>query len=199
MRGTINVQELDPILERCRRGDNLAWEALVRRTQSRVYGLALQYVRDPDEASDLAQEIFIKIYRNLDKMETGSAFMPWLVRLSRNCCIDRIRRIKARPPARDVVVDEDLELKSSAPSPEQSWDTDRRKQLVYQAMGKLSEQNREILLLKEIQQLKLTEIAGMLGLPVGTIKSRASRARVELAKSVLKLDPSYGAAAATGG
>ena len=98
-----------------------------------------------------------------------------------------------------MVVDEDLELESSAPSPEQSWDTDRRKQLVYQAMGKLSEQNREILLLKEIQQLKLTEIAGMLSLPVGTIKSRASRARVELAKSILKLDPSYGAAAAVGG
>ena len=193
------MQELDPILERCRRGDNLAWEALVRRTQSRVYGLALQYLRDPDEAADLAQEIFIKIYRNLDKMETGSAFLPWMVRLARNCCIDRIRRIKARPPARDVVVDEDLELTSAAPSPEQSWDTDRRKQLVYQAMGNLSEQNREILLLKEIQQLKLAEIAGMLGLPVGTIKSRASRARVELAKSVLKLDPSYGAAAATGG
>ena len=76
------MQELNPILERCRRGDNLAWEALVRRTQSRVYSLALQYVRDPDEASDLAQEIFIKIYRNLHKMETGSAFMPWMVRLS---------------------------------------------------------------------------------------------------------------------
>lgn len=192
------MQELDPILERCRRGDNLAWEALVRRTQSRVYGLALQYVRDPDEASDLAQEIFIKIYRNLSKMETGSAYLPWMVRLARNCCIDRIRRIKARPPARDVVVDEDLELTSTVPSPEQSWDTDRRKQLVYQAMGKLSEQNREILLLKEIQQLKLTEIAGMLGLPVGTIKSRASRARVELAKSVLELDPSYGAVAGGG-
>ncbi len=193
------MQELDPILERCRRGDNLAWEALVRRTQSRVYGLALQYVRDADEASDLAQEIFIKIYRNLDKMETGSAFLPWMVRLARNCCIDRIRRIKARPPARDIVVDEDLELASALPSPEQSWDSDRRKELVYQAMGSLSHQNREILLLKEIQQLKLTEIAGMLGLPIGTIKSRASRARVELAKSVLALDPSYGAAAANGG
>ena len=192
------MQDLDPILERCRRGDHLAWEALVRRTQSRVYGLALQYVRDPDEASDLAQEIFIKIYRNLAKMETGSAFLPWMVRLARNCCIDRLRRIKARPPARDVVVDEDLELTSNAPSPEQSWDTDRRKQLVYQAMGRLSEQNREILLLKEIQQLKLAEIAGMLGLPVGTIKSRASRARVELAKSVLELDPTYGAAAGGG-
>ena len=193
------MQDLDPILERCRRGDNLAWEALVRRTQSRVYSLALQYVRDADEAADLAQEIFIKIYRNLNKMETGSAFLPWMVRVARNCCIDRIRRIRARPPARDVVVDEDLELVAGTPSPEQSWNTDRRKQLVYQAMGSLSEQNREILVLKEIQQLKLTEIAGMLGLPVGTIKSRASRARVELAKSVLKLDPSYGEPAVQGG
>ncbi len=122
-----------------------------------------------------------------------------MIRLARNSCIDRIRRIKARPPARDIVVDEDLELTSALPSPEQSWDSHRRKELVYQAMGNLSEQNREILLLKEIQQLKLTEIAGMLGLPIGTIKSRASRARVELAKSVLALDPSYGAVAANGG
>jgi RNA polymerase sigma-70 factor (ECF subfamily) len=199
VKGTSVVQELDPIIERCRRGDDLAWEALVRKTQSRVYGLALQYVRDADEASDLAQEIFIRIYRNLHKMEAGSSFLPWMVRLARNCCIDRIRRIKARPPARDIVVDEDLELRSAVPSPEQSWDSDRRKELVYQAMGSLSEQNREILLLKEIQQLKLTEIAQVLGLPVGTIKSRASRARVELAKSVLKLDPSYGAVAVNGG
>ncbi len=191
--------ELDAILDRCRQGDNLAWEALIKQTQSRVYGLALHYVRNPEEASDLAQEIFIKIYKNLNKVESGSAFIPWVIRLSRNTCIDRLRRIKARPPARDQVIDEDLQLTSATPSPEESWGAERHKQLVYQAMGNLSEQNREILLLKEIQQLKLTEIASMLGLPVGTIKSRASRARVELAKSVLSLDPSYGAAAAQGG
>jgi RNA polymerase sigma-70 factor (ECF subfamily) len=193
------VPELDAILERCRQGDNLAWEALIKQTQSRVYGLALHYVRNPEEASDLAQEIFIKIYKNLNKVESGAAFVPWMIRLSRNTCIDRLRRIKARPPARDQVIDEDLQLTSTAPSPEETWGEERRKQLVYQAMGKLSEQNREIILLKEIQQLKLTEIASMLGLPVGTIKSRASRARVELAKSVLSLDPSYGAAAVQGG
>ncbi len=193
------MRSLDEILERCLLGDELAWEGLVRRTQPRIYAIALHYVRDPEEASDLAQEVFIKIYRNLDRVETGDRFLPWMIRIARNASIDRLRRIRTRPPARDRVVDQDVQLPVDRPSPEDSWNADRRKRLVYQAMGRLSEQNREILLLKEIQELKLTEIARILGLPVGTVKSRASRARLALARSVLSLEPSYGMTAVTGG
>ena len=82
-------------------------------------------------------------------------------------------------------------LPDTAPDPEQSWLTDARKRLVYDALRKLNGQNREMILLKEIQGLQLKEIAEMLGLPIGTVKSRSNRARVELARQVVAIDPSY--------
>ncbi len=193
------MTELEAIFERCKLGDALAWEALVRKTQARVFSIALFYVRDRAEAEDLAQEIFIKIYRKMHDLKESGSFLTWMIRLARNCSIDRLRRFKARPPAQDLVIDSDVELSNADASQEQAFDSQLRVKLLYQAMDKLSDQAREILFLKEIEQLKLTEIAEMLSLPIGTVKSRSNRARLELAKSVLALDPSYGAAAAKGG
>lgn len=182
-------------MQRCRQGDALAWESLVRRFQSRVYGVAFHYLRDADEARDLAQEVFVRIYQRLDTF-TGEAFVPWMLRLARNRCIDRLRRVKARPPATDLPADEETPLPDPGPSPEDAWLSDQRKRLVYRAMERLSEQNREIILLKEIQGLNLKEIAELLGVPVGTVKSRSNRARIELARQVVSLDPSYAVPAA---
>jgi len=185
------LEDLAPIVERCRRGDALAWEALVRRYQARVYGVAFHYLRDGEEARDLAQDVFIKVYRSLDSF-TGDAFLPWVLRLARNAAIDRIRRKKARPPAEDVPVEESVSLADSGPSPEDSWLRDSKKRLVHRAMGHMSDQNREMILLKDIQGLNLQEIADLLGVPLGTVKSRSNRARTELARKVVELDPSYG-------
>ncbi len=181
------------IVERCRQGDALAWEALVREYQGRVFAVALHYLRDSEEARDLAQDVFIKVYRKIDTF-TGEGFLAWLLRLTRNSSIDRLRRRKARPPASDVPVDERTSLPDPHPTPEDEWWSDTRRQLVHRAMNQLSEQNREIIQLKEIQGLKIDEIATTLGLPIGTVKSRSSRARLELAKRVVDLDPSYGTA-----
>jgi RNA polymerase sigma-70 factor (ECF subfamily) len=116
-----------------------------------------------------------------------------LLRITRNHCIDQIRRKKARPPAEDLLVDDgQWTMADTAPNPEQSWVADSRKRLVYDALRQLNGQNREMILLKEIQGLALQEIADMLDLPLGTVKSRSNRARVELAKQVVALDPSYG-------
>jgi len=185
------LNDVAAVVERCRQGDALAWEALVREFQGRVFVVALHYLRDSEEARDLAQEVFIKVYRSLDSF-TGDGFLAWLLRLARNSSIDRLRRRKARPPASDVPADESISLPDSAPTPEEAWWSDSRKQLVHRAMNRMSEQSREIIQLKEIQGLKLDEIATMLGVPIGTVKSRSSRARVELARRVVDLDPSYG-------
>lgn len=185
--------DLDILLERCRQGDELAWEALVRRYQARVFGVALHYLRDRDEARDAAQDAFIKVYRSLGSLEEGQAFVPWLLRLTRNCAIDRLRRLRVRTPAVAVPAEEAAELPDAAPSLEEALLGDARKALVYRALGTLSETNREMILLKDIQQLKLEEIAGLLALPLGTVKSRTNRARLELAQAVRRLDPSYGA------
>ncbi len=187
--------ELVRILESCRLGDELAWEMLVRQHQGRVYGIAMTYVADPDEARDLAQEIFVRVYRNIDGCRESDRFLPWLVRIARNACIDHLRRRKARPPARDIPADEAWGLASSDPSPEDVSEDSSRRRLVATALQRLSDINREIILLKDMQGLSLDEIAKMLELPLGTVKSRSSRARVELAEIVRDLMTPPGAEA----
>jgi len=187
------LADVATLVERCRRGDGLAWEALVRRFQSRVYSVAYHYMRDADEARDVAQDIFVRVYERLDGYDGTSAFIAWLLRVSRNVCIDRLRRRSARPPASDLVLDDGVELAGGGPSPEDEAGRTARQALLYRALHAMSEKNREIIMLKEIQGLKLEEISEMLDLPVGTVKSRSSRARIELATRVRALAPSYGA------
>lgn len=188
--------ELDEILERCRRGDDLAWEALVRQYQSRVYAVALHYLRDPAEARDMAQETFVRVYQRMGTLQGHETFLPWLLRVARNVCIDHLRRRKARPPTVDVPVEDGPELRDQGMTPDESWDQRDRQRLVYKALEKMNEQDREIILLKEIQGLDLKEVAEMLDIPVGTVKSRSHRARIHLARVILALNPAYGTGAA---
>ena len=179
--------DLQIILERCRTGDELAWEALVRQYQGRVIGLARHYVGNLEEAHDVAQEIFIRIYRHIDRCESADHFLPWMLRIGRNACIDHLRRRKVRPPGQDVPADERIDLASNIPSPEDEWVRDTRKRLVHMAIQALSELNREVIVLREIQGLSLEETATTLSVPLGTVKSRCNRARLELAKKLQSL------------
>jgi RNA polymerase sigma-70 factor (ECF subfamily) len=182
------VSDLDILLFRCRQGDALAWEALVRRYQARIYGFALHYLRDPEESQDAAQEIFIKMYRHLSSIRDGRTFLPWMLRLARNGCIDRIRSRKARPHDFLATAADAVEHASFQPSPEESMLEGARRSLLYRALATLTATNREIVLLKDIEQLKLEDISTRLGLPLGTVKSRSNRARSELAKAVRSLE-----------
>ena len=180
------------LVERCRQGDDLAWEALVRRWQGRVYGLAWHYLGNAEDARDAAQEAFVRVYRQLDSFD-GDRFQAWLLRITRNLCLDQLRRRKTRPPLEELRAadEDDAAPTDAAPSPEQAWLSGARRRVVHEALRRLNGPNREVILLKDIQGLKLGEIAGMLGLPIGTVKSRAHRARLELARHVIAIDPSY--------
>lgn len=184
--------DTNTLLVRCRQGDDLAWEALVRQYQGRVYAVAYHFMGEREEARDVAQEIFIKIYRGLGSMREGDRFLPWMLRLARNCCVDRLRRLKVRTPPAEVPVEEAPQIAGRTPTPEDSSIEAARHGLLYKAIARLGDKNREMILLREIQELKLEEIAEMLGLPLGTVKSRSHRARLELAKVVRGMDPSYG-------
>ena len=185
--------DVSMLVERCRQGDDLAWEALVRSCQARVFAVAYHYMRNAEEARDMAQEIFVRIYQRLDSFQGGDGFLPWMMRLARNACIDRLRMLRARPPASDLPVEDGPQIADGGPDPEESSEARERTRLLYRALDQMSERNRELILLKEIQELKLEEIASLLALPLGTVKSRSSRARVELALKLRALDPSYGA------
>jgi RNA polymerase sigma-70 factor (ECF subfamily) len=189
-----SLTDITTLVERCRRGDELAWEALVRRYESRVYSVALHYTREAEEARDIAQDLFVRIYRNLGSFNNAPEdFLPWVLTMTRNACIDRLRRRKVRPSTPAVPVEEGPGIPDPALDPEQALMVDSRRRLVHRALAQLSDVNREIIVLKEIQGLEVRQIAEMLGVPIGTVKSRSTRARIELARTVLALDPSYGA------
>ena len=179
--------EIEELLDRCRQGDGLAWEALVRRFQGRVYGIAYYYTGNVEEARDLAQDIFVKIYSRLETCTRAETFIPWMIRLARNASIDRLRKTKARPPAAGIPVEEMFDLKAPGPDPAEVWRTTSRKELIHRALQRLSQINREMILLKEIQGMTLEEVADLLKIPVGTAKSRSNRARLELAREVMAL------------
>ncbi len=176
------------LINRCRQHDELAWEVLVRQHQGRICAIAYGYLGDQDEASDLAQEIFVRIYQRLESCDEPDRFEAWMTRIARNACIDHLRRIKARPPRQDIPADEMHNLAGESSNPEQDWVRNKRKKMVFRALQELSEINREIILMKDIQELSLDEIAQMLNVPVGTVKSRSNRARIELAKVIAGYD-----------
>jgi len=178
---------LETLIARCQAGDELAWEALVRQTQARVVGLAYHYVGQRDDARDLAQEIFVRVYRALPGFHTGESFLPWLLRIARNASIDHLRRRKARPPAQDLPADEMWSLADPGPAPDAGAERALSVRLLHRALDAMNQMHREIILLKDIQGLTLEEIAGMLDLPLGTVKSRSNRARRELARTLVRL------------
>jgi RNA polymerase sigma-70 factor (ECF subfamily) len=179
--------ELGTLLERCRRGDELAWEAFVRQYQRRIYSLATCYATDADAARDLAQDVFVRLYRTRKQWRDAATFVPWMIRVARNVCLDQVRARKVRPPVSDVPADELVDLAATTGSPDDDYAASSRRRLFYRALRKLTDLSREIILLKEIQGLQIEEIAGMLHIPLGTVKSRSSRARLELARNVLAL------------
>jgi RNA polymerase sigma-70 factor (ECF subfamily) len=174
--------EIGELLDRCRAGDELAWEALVRRFQSRVHGLALLYLGDREEARDCAQDVFVRVYRHLDDCREPDGFLPWLLRITRNAAIDRQRRHRARPSGRSVPLEEAGQIAAPGPDPADELKAIRRRDRVRSALDHLGSLNREIVILKEIQGLSFESVAGVLGIPVGTAKSRSNRARLELAR-----------------
>ena len=180
------------LLKRCQRGDELAWEVLVRTHQGRICSIAYGYVGEHDEAMDLAQEIFVRVYNNLDTCSEPEKFQAWLTRIARNAGIDHLRRRKARPPRQDIPAEDMVALASGGPTPEEEMIRTSRQTLVHTALQKLSEINREIIVLKDIQGLPLEEISGLLDLPLGTVKSRSSRARLELARAITDMDAGPG-------
>jgi RNA polymerase sigma-70 factor, ECF subfamily len=174
------------LLRRCRQGDEAAWRDLVSRYTRRIFGLAYRFTARVDEAEDLTQEVFVKVYQTLDRFEesTGS-FGAWLMTVARNQAIDHYRRRREErkrrtddPEVLDVVA-------SGAEGPLRELEREERVQLVHRGLRALPQDLREPLILCDLQGLPYEEIAGILGLPLGTVKSRINRGRLELAKRLL--------------
>src|SRR3954464_10422244 len=178
----------DSLIEQCLTGDQAAWEAIVKQHWRKVFNVAYKFVGKHDEAEDLTQDIFLKIFRSLDTFDRRANFQTWLISVSRNLCIDHYRSVRKERETIDREVDaNELTPASRDPGPVAALEQRDRVTLLRQAMLELPETLRTAVLMRDIQELSYQEIAERLGLPEGTVKSRINRGRTELARQIRRL------------
>ena len=169
------------LVVRCLQRDEVAWQLLVERHSRRVLNIAYQFTGRRDEAEELSQEIFLRVFRSLHQFDLSTHFVPWLVRVSRNLCIDE-HRSRAREKAALVGDEPDPERTADkAKSPLGNLETLDLERRVRQALDRLPEELRTSVILRDLQGLSYSEIAESLKVAVGTVKSRIHRGRLELA------------------
>jgi RNA polymerase sigma-70 factor (ECF subfamily) len=187
---------VETLIQRCLQGDQHAWDLIVRQYWRKVFNVAYKFVGKHDEAEDLTQDIFLKIFRSLDTFDRRANFQTWLISVSRNLCIDHYRSVRKERQTIDRGVDAaDLSPASPDAGPIAALEQRDRVVLLRQAMSALPETLRTAVLLRDIQELSYQEIADKLRLPEGTVKSRINRGRTELARQIRRLrgDDSTGA------
>lgn len=182
-------QRLDPIseealVEQCRRQNMEAFGRIVDAYQSRVYGFVKRMVRDTEDATDITQDVFIRAYQGFGRFDGRSSLRTWLFRIAHNLCVDVARR-RARVPdehSMDAVTEESDSLQL----PDQRWDPERvalddeLRAVIESGIDSMSDKLRAVLLLHDREELKYEEIADLLEIPVGTVKSRLFLARNHL-------------------
>ena len=179
---------VDELIERCLAGDQHAWEQIVRIHWRKVFNVAYKFVGKHDEAEDLAQDIFLKIFKSLNTFDRRANFQTWLISVSRNLCIDHYRSVRKERETIDRDVDPgDLMPVSVEVSPYMALEARDRVSMLREAMTSLPDTLRTAVLLRDIQELTYQEIADQLALPEGTVKSRINRGRTELARQIKRL------------
>jgi RNA polymerase sigma-70 factor (ECF subfamily) len=177
----------EDLLDRCRFGDENAWRELVTRHSRKVFGLCYRFSGRVDEAEDLTQDVFLRVYQSLDRYRSSAgAFRTWLMTVARNHAIDHYRRRREERQRRDDGVEGEMELLPSGDEgPVMALERQERVQLVQRGLRTLPEELREPIILCDLQGLPYDEVAKVLELPLGTVKSRLNRGRLELAKRLL--------------
>jgi len=175
--------ETTDILAKCKNGDPVAWNQMINAYSKAVYNIALNFFAERDIAQDVTQEIFIKIYHNLDKFREDKNFSSWVFTLSRNYCIDYWRKNK-----KYFLHTQELDEKLSVgnPSPEENLINESEIEKLRKNISQLEPELRLILILRDIQDLSYQEIAKNFSIPEGTVKSRINRARLKLAQAFIR-------------
>ena len=175
------------LIRRAQSGDEGAFEQLLLAHQKSVYNLCLRMAGNPDDALDLSQEAFIRAWRALGQYQFDAAFSTWLFRLTSNICIDFLRKQKRQQHMSLTATDEDesgeeFAVPDPAPGPEEQAVHNERRQAVARAMAALPEDYRAVMQLRAVEELSYEQIAEILDIKVGTVKSRLARARTQLRK-----------------
>jgi RNA polymerase sigma-70 factor, ECF subfamily len=183
--GSDAVRRDGVLVERCLKGEDPAWEELVRVHTPRVYGICYRFTGSSSEAQDIAQDVFIRVFQSLRTFRSGEgSFAVWLTRLTRNLLIDNYRRTKNLRKTDSM--EEQLTQMEGKASAETRTDgrlmSREASEILQLALQKLSPELREAVVLRDLQEMEYREIAQALAIPEGTVKSRINRGRVELAQ-----------------
>lgn len=175
------------LIRKTLQGEMSAFEELVNRYEKQVYNLCLRMVNNREDAADLTQEAFLKAWRGLQFFKAEAAFSTWMYRLTTNVCIDFLRSRKRHDSISLTVEDEEhgeqeLDVPDEAPLPEEQVLYSAQKEEISRAMAELDEESRMILTLRVVEDLSYEQIADVLDLKPGTVKSRLARARIKLKK-----------------
>jgi RNA polymerase sigma-70 factor (ECF subfamily) len=180
------------LIQRCLTGDVTGWEDLVKLHTRRVYGLCYRFTGREAEAQDLTQEIFLRVFRTLKSYRSAEgSFVTWLTRLSRNLLIDHYRRTRQErltDPIEDqlATLEEREHGASTAVRPDRLLAGREAGEILQGALAKLSPELRETVILRDLQEMEYREIAQVLRIPEGTVKSRLNRGRAELGRLLRK-------------
>lgn len=174
------------LVQAAQKGSQDAFAQLVEQNQGKIYSLCYRMTGNPEDAADLTQEAFLNAWRGLSKFGGQSSFSTWLYRLASNACIDFLRREKRRSALSMTLDEGDGEESREAELPDERYTPEReleRKEIhraLQEGLLSLSPEHREVLLLRETEELSYAEISQCLGLEEGTVKSRIARARMSL-------------------
>jgi len=168
------------------KGDQDAFEKLVRLYEKRVLALTRRMCRNPEDAAEAAQEAFFAAWQGLKHFRGESSFSTWLYRLASNACVDLLRREKKRQAVSLDDEDVNLDVPAAIPSPQEEAERRELGERIEAGLRALPEEYRAVLVLRELHQLCYEEIAGALGIDLGTVKSRISRGRKRLRAFLLE-------------
>jgi RNA polymerase sigma-70 factor (ECF subfamily) len=181
---TLNGTDEKALVARCRQGEDEAWRELVDLFGQKIYSVAYHFTLKREDAEELAQEIFLKIFENLHRYDGSFPLTAWIVSLSRNLCIDRYRRRKREKSFRFVTDDAVAPMLRSKDDPAADALKNERTKILFSALAEIPEDLAEILVLRDLDGLAYEEIGLALELPDGTVKSRLFRARTEVARKI---------------
>jgi RNA polymerase sigma-70 factor, ECF subfamily len=178
----------EKLVERCLQGDDSAWERIVNSYGRRVYNLSYRYTSRKDEAEDLTQDIFIRVYQNLKsfRSEAGS-FQSWILKIGRNLIIDHYRQTRRFQQSGGSEELESLNIPDEhVPNPQRVAEQSEAARFLREGLQALSPELKEAIVLRDLEGMAYQEISDLLGIPEGTVKSRINRGRLELAKLLTK-------------
>ena len=192
-------QEIDLLIARCLNADQAAWDTIVRLYRRKVFNIAYTFVGRHDEAEDLTQDVFVKVFKSLKTFDRRANFSTWLISVSRNLCIDHYRSVRREREAVNLDVDvRTLARPAGGDNAEAMLEHRDRAAILRAALDTLTPSLRAAVLLRDIQELSYQEIADRLGVPEGTVKSRINRGRTELARQIARLREHQEAVTKTG-